>query len=110
MRQRPHHDFVDRGGDAPTIRPTQRRAGHVAMNPLKEAIRTLAAKVGYDVRSTGSLGISPFADMRKFVPVATNSLILDIGANVGQSVGRFRKAFPAGIIHSFEPGPETFKA
>jgi methyltransferase, FkbM family len=80
------------------------------MNPLKEAIRNLAAKVGYDVRSTGSLGISPFADMKKFVPVPHNPLILDIGANVGQSVGRFRKTFPTAIIHSFEPGPETFKA
>jgi FkbM family methyltransferase len=79
------------------------------MNPLKEAIRTLAAKVGYDVRSAASLGISPFADMKRFVPAANDPLILDIGANVGQSVGRFRKAFPTGIIHSFEPGPETFK-
>jgi FkbM family methyltransferase len=47
--------------------------------------------------------------MRKFVPTGKDPLILDIGANVGQSVGRFRKIFPTAVIHSFEPGPDTFQ-
>src|SRR6476646_2230368 len=76
---------------------------------MKEAIRSLLARLGYDVRNTASLGISPFADMRKFVPAAKDPLILDIGANVGQSVGRFRKTFPTATIHSFEPSQETFR-
>jgi FkbM family methyltransferase len=76
---------------------------------IKETIRSVAAKLGYDVRNRASLGISPFADMRKFVPAGKDPLILDIGANVGQSVARFRKTFPTAIIHSFEPGPDTFQ-
>lgn len=76
---------------------------------MKEAIRSLLARLGYDVRNTASLGISPFADMRRFVPARTDPLILDIGANVGQSVERFRKAFPTAIIHSFEPSQQTFR-
>jgi FkbM family methyltransferase len=76
---------------------------------MKELIRTLATKLGYDVRSRASLGIDPFADMRRFVPAGKDPLILDIGANVGQSVGRFRKVFPKATIHSFEPGPDTFQ-
>jgi FkbM family methyltransferase len=79
------------------------------MKAVKETIRSVAAKLGYDVRNTASLGINPFVDMRRFVPAGKDPLILDIGANVGQSVGRFRKTFPTAIIHSFEPGPETFK-
>jgi FkbM family methyltransferase len=76
---------------------------------MKEAIRSLLAQLGYDVRNIASLGISPFADMRRFVPAGKEPLILDIGANVGQSVGRFRTAFPSGIYHSFEPSQETFR-
>ena len=76
---------------------------------IKETIRSVATKLGYDVRSRASLGIDPFADMRRFVPAGRDPLILDIGANVGQSVSRFRKTFPTGTIHSFEPGPDTFQ-
>ena len=76
---------------------------------MKELIRALATKLGYDVRSRASLGIDPFADMRRFVPAGKDPLILDIGANVGQSIARFRKVFPTATIHSFEPGPDTFQ-
>jgi FkbM family methyltransferase len=76
---------------------------------MKEAISSLLARLGYDVRNTANLGISPFADMRRFVPAGKEPLILDIGANVGQSVERFRKVFPTAIIHSFEPSQETFR-
>src|SRR4051794_8567664 len=79
------------------------------MKAIKETIRSVAARLGYDVRNAASLGISPFADMRRFVPAGKDPLILDIGANVGQSVSRFRKSFPTAVIHSFEPGPETFQ-
>ncbi len=76
---------------------------------MKEAIRSLLTRLGYDVRNTASLGISPFADMRRFVPAVKDPLVLDVGANVGQSVGRFRKVFPTATIHSFEPSQETFR-
>ena len=76
---------------------------------IKETIRSLAARLGYDVRNRASLGISPFADMRRCVPAGKDPLIMDIGANVGQTVARFRKAFPSATIHSFEPGTDTFQ-
>ena len=76
---------------------------------MKELIRTVATRLGYDIRSRASLGIDPFADMRRFVPARKDPLILDIGANVGQSVGRFRKIFRTATIHSFEPGADTFQ-
>jgi FkbM family methyltransferase len=34
------------------------------------------------------------------------SVILDVGANVGRTVRRFRKEFPRAAIHAFEPHPE----
>lgn len=35
--------------------------------------------------------------------------IFDIGANIGQSISRFRKKFHKSKIFSFEPNPEIFK-
>ena len=35
-------------------------------------------------------------------------LILDVGANVGQSALWFRQLFPQATIHSFEPFPDSF--
>ncbi len=35
--------------------------------------------------------------------------ILDVGANVGQSIERFRRYLPNAEIYSFEPNPNTFK-
>jgi len=37
-----------------------------------------------------------------------NIIILDVGANVGQSVDRFRRYMPNSKIFSFEPNPEVF--
>jgi FkbM family methyltransferase len=79
------------------------------MNALKESIRTLVSILGYNVRNTASIGVCPFSDMKRFVPTNPNPLILDIGANVGQSMNRFKRTFPSSTIHSFEPSPETFR-
>jgi len=35
--------------------------------------------------------------------------VLDVGANIGQSIDRFRKYLPDAIIYSFEPNPNTFE-
>lgn len=34
--------------------------------------------------------------------------VFDVGANIGQSVSRYRDNFPDSIITSFEPNPESF--
>lgn len=36
-------------------------------------------------------------------------LIFDVGANVGQSITRYRDAFPGCRLHCFEPNPQAFK-
>ena len=36
-------------------------------------------------------------------------LVLDVGANQGQSVFRFKKLLPDAIVHSFEPSPHMFE-
>lgn len=47
------------------------------------------------------------AVLRRLVPVP-DPVVLDVGANVGQSVERFRRLWPECRIHSFEPAPDSF--
>jgi FkbM family methyltransferase len=81
------------------------------MHALKQSIRVLAAKLGYTIsrRTTNQFGQYPFSDMKRFVPANIHPLILDVGANVGQTVKRFKAEFSSSIIHSFEPSPDTFE-
>jgi len=51
-------------------------------------------------------GISDVTDVAQRCPQP--SLILDVGANEGQSAIKFRSAFPSARIISFEPVEETF--
>jgi FkbM family methyltransferase len=39
---------------------------------------------------------------------ADRPVIFDVGANEGQSIRQFRQTFPRPVLHSFEPGPDTF--
>jgi hypothetical protein len=45
--------------------------------------------------------------IKKFIK-KKNPIILDIGANVGQSIDRFKKLFDNPLIHSFEPEINCF--
>ena len=88
---------------------------------MKNIARKLLRLLGYEyTRSTPNnngnhvliprLGCDPYKDI-KFLLKAKNThpVILDIGANTGQSVKKFKKIFPESVIHSFEPSPKTFE-
>lgn len=75
------------------------------MEIIKNIIRSTAAKLGYQITRRGDA----FSDMRRFVSTDA-PLILDIGANVGQTADKLRATFPSSVIHCFEPGTETSKA
>ena len=77
---------------------------------IRTHLRNLANRFGWDISriQPGRLGKCPFRDMQHFVPVDSHPLVLDVGANEGQTVRRFKSAFPECVIHSFEPGPATF--
>ena len=47
-------------------------------------------------------------DYQKYFGAHKKVLILDIGANKGQSINRFRSIFKNSTIHSFEPDPVSF--
>ena len=84
------------------------------MSATRHLIKKAVHWLGYDVRrvfsdSDEAMGRDPFADMKRLLGTNDKPVIVDVGANVGQSVRAFKSVFPAGTIHSFEPGPAAFR-
>src|SRR5258708_34191503 len=74
---------------------------------VKTMVKSALLRLGVRLRSTYSLGVDPFRDMRRLI-VSTRPEIFDVGANEGQSIRQFRHYFERSFIHSFEPSPTTF--
>ena len=53
-------------------------------------------------------GWDPGVDIDRRLVRTTVRVIVDVGANRGQSARRFRKAFPEASLHCLEPGPSAF--
>jgi FkbM family methyltransferase len=72
---------------------------------LKKSINYLLKKIGYEinkVKKDYSFDHIYLKFLRK------NNIIIDVGANEGQSVKRFLSIFPNSKIHSFEPTKQAF--
>ena len=75
---------------------------------VKNIIKQFLSTVGYEVRRiSDEVGQNPFRDLQKLAG-AGQLVIIDAGANVGQSILDFRRSFSQPIIHAFEPGRDTF--
>lgn len=77
---------------------------------IKRKIREFLRKLGIDVTSYNSntRGIDSYHDIFQLTN-SKNPLILDIGANTGQTITNFKKIFKNCRIHSFEPSPSIFE-
>lgn len=53
-------------------------------------------------------GRDPFRDARRIASGRPLAIIVDVGANEGQSAKRLARRFPEGHIYSFEPAASTF--
>jgi FkbM family methyltransferase len=74
-------------------------------------IKRLFRAAGLDLRRAPSqymCHVHAFPDQRVILAARPPGVILDVGANVGQSVVRYRWLFPDAVIHSFEPHPQAF--
>ena len=80
---------------------------------IKQGIRDLFRKLGLGIRripSRGPYGLEYMEDIKRiFKDTARPRLILDVGANEGQSAVKFSKAFPEASIHAFEPSRPAFQ-
>jgi len=83
----------------------------VHLMTLRQEIQRWLARCGYDVRripAVPPLGADAFRDMRRLALEQVSPVILDVGANAGQSALAFRRTFPSPTIHCFEPNPDIF--
>jgi FkbM family methyltransferase len=76
----------------------------VAQGLVNRVIAPLDLRV---VRRT-AMGNDLIANVRRLLG-RPPTLILDVGANVGQTLTSFRTAWPAARIVCFEPSPETYQ-
>jgi FkbM family methyltransferase len=74
---------------------------------IRKAFKRALSRVGIDIRFIPKLGLDAYADMRKLA-ATDRPLVFDVGANRGQTIEHFRKAFTRPVIHAFEPGVDTF--
>tara|TARA_B100000214_G_C23973502_1_gene631427 strand:+ start:144 stop:890 length:747 start_codon:yes stop_codon:yes gene_type:complete len=76
---------------------------------MRNKIKKLIRKFGYDIsRINKKYDIINFDELIAEKISEKNPVILDVGANTGQSVKRFKKIFNDPIIHSFEPNRDAF--
>jgi hypothetical protein len=47
------------------------------------------------------IGVSAMEDIHRFLASVPSPIVFDVGANVGQSVKRFRELLPGSVLHSF---------
>jgi FkbM family methyltransferase len=53
--------------------------------------------------------VAVFNVIGRHLPAFHPTMILDVGANVGDTTGIFATRFPDAVVHAFEPVPSTFR-
>jgi FkbM family methyltransferase len=51
-----------------------------------------------------------YASLSRLLPIDAPLVVVDVGANEGQTARRVLQEFPRATVHCFEPSPETFES
>ena len=70
-------------------------------NAFKAIINRMMEMAGLRIYNLSAHGREDVNDLRRVG--GEFKLVLDVGANIGQSVRKFHSAFPRAVIHAFEP-------
>lgn len=81
------------------------------MQQVKTLARRLVRGFGYELTryNPSKPGYDPMLDIQRYLLANDHPCIFDIGANQGQTIGKFQSYFPNSMIHAFEPVPKTFQ-
>jgi FkbM family methyltransferase len=75
----------------------------------RDRLKRILSRFRFEVRHVHQdIGRNPYRDIRNRIIKDRQLTLFDVGANLGQTVGHFRKYFNNPIIHCFEPSPTTF--
>src|SRR5437016_4307825 len=78
----------------------------------RRAAKRLAEKAGFQVtrlRAVQGGGYDAGYDIKMLLKDTRRPIVLDVGANTGQSVALFRRLLPDCQIHCFEPGQSAYR-
>lgn len=75
-------------------------------NILVRIAKELFRMVGMEVRNRRTVYVDHLQDLARIFDLVPEPVILDVGANRGDTVAEFRKVFPGAQIHAFEPTPK----
>ena len=80
------------------------------INKLKKIFIKLLKSIGYEIIGSKIVKHNNFDAIIEFllkeIDKTDKKIIFDVGANLGQSIERFRRIDENSIIHSFEPTPD----
>lgn len=89
--------------------PRYRTCVHLLNNILKNLVKRALERLGLDLRRSPAYGACLFRDVYRILRPHRPEVILDVGANIGQSAAEFLREFPEAVVHSFEPNPVAFQ-
>jgi hypothetical protein len=69
-------------------------ARHLVKRVVQKAGRVVGLEVTRYRPKAGRMGVNPFADIRELLVDVARPVVVDVGANVGQSVHRFSELLP----------------
>ena len=80
------------------------------MNIIQRLARNVIRSCGYDlvVRNKDAVGDDCYWDIKKSLRGNDKPVVIDVGANAGQTIARVLEVAPHARIHSFEPSPSVF--
>jgi FkbM family methyltransferase len=78
---------------------------------IRNAISAAIDKLGYQVRrkQPPGWGDDAYRDQQRLLEGSPVRVVMDVGANVGDTVHQYRALFPAATIHAFEPFPDVHR-
>ena len=75
--------------------------------PIRRALSAAFDALGYEVRrkQPAAWGVDPYQDQQRLLEGSAVRVVMDVGANVGDTVQQYRTLFPGAAIYAFEPFP-----
>jgi FkbM family methyltransferase len=80
---------------------------------MKQSIQKALGLMGYQIvnlaKAQEKQGLDYCRDMARIFGARHPKVMIDVGANEGQTAKRLSAAFPSASVHSFEPSPATYR-
>jgi len=83
----------------------------VARRRIRDTVSAAFDRLGYEIRRRRPprWGDEAYGDQRRLLEGRPVDVVLDVGANGGDTTHQYRTLFPSATIHAFEPFPDVHR-